>query len=382
MGSMRSVTDRRVWSLTAGLLSYLALAACGGAPAVETPNFDPAAQVDALFAHFTEGIQPGAAVMVIRDGHVAHSAGYGYAEIEGPVPIRADSTFRLGSFSKQFTAMAIMLLAESGALDYDDPIARYLPELARYGEDITIRHLLYHQGGLPGYYADIDTSKGMPSNADALAELSRKGEPMFPPGERYAYSNPGYDMLAVVVEAASELRFADFMRQRIFAPLGMNDSLIHDHTGPHIARRVIGYDPDGDGPDGDGYAENDQHPLNGIVGSGSMFSTLDDLYKWDQALYTETLVSAATLEEAFTPAKLDNGEDTGYGFGFVISEYRGHRRISHGGSWVGFRTHIARHPGIGLTLILLSNRSDFRSSDYVDPVIDAYLDAYSTPSAE
>ncbi len=365
---MRSLGGRRLQLLTAGLLSCLALA-CGNAPTLETPAINPSAQVDTLFAHFTEGIQPGAAVMVIQDGEVVHSAGYGHAEIGGQVPIGAGSTFRLGSFSKQFTAMAIMLLAESGHLDYDDPIARYLPELARYGEDITVRHLLYHQSGLPEYYADIDTSAGMPSNADALAQLAQKGEPVFPPGERYEYSNPGYDMLAQVVEAASGMSFADFMRERVFAPLEMDDSLIHDHTGPSITRRVVGYDPDGDG-----YVENDQHPLNGIVGSGSMFSTLEDLYKWDQALYTEMLVSNATLQEAFTPARLNNGDDTGYGFGFTIGEYRGYQRIAHGGSWVGFRTHIARHPDIGLTVILLSNRGDFDSGDYVDPVIDIYLD--------
>ena len=366
---MGRATSRRIAPRTAILLSCL-LVTCRAAPEVETPAGDLVAHVDKLFAHFTEGIHPGVAVMVINDGVVVHSAGYGYAEIEHQVPIGPDSTFRLGSFSKQFTAMAIMLLAESGDLHYDDPISHHLPQLGRYGEDITIRHLLVHQGGLPEYYDDIDTSSGMPSNADALAQLASEGEPVFPPGERYSYSNPGYDMLAPLVEAASGIAFADFMRERIFAPLGMSDSLIHDHTGPHIARRVVGYDPAGDG-----YAENDEHALNGIVGSGSMFSTLEDLYEWDQALYTEQLVSTATLEEAFTPAKLNNGDDTGYGFGFVIGQYRGHRRISHGGSWVGFRTHIARHPEIGLTIILLSNRGDFDSDAYVDPTVDIYLNA-------
>ena len=365
---MRSQANRPLQLLAAGLLSCSALA-CSDAPTGETPTIDPSAQVDALFAHFTKGIQPGVGVMVIGDGEILHSAGYGYADIGSHIPIGANSTFRLGSFSKQFTAMAIMMLAEDGALAYDDPIGRHLPELSRYGSDITIRHLLHHQGGLPEYYADIDTSAGMPSNAGALAQLAKKGNPVFPPGERYVYSNPGYDMLAVIVEAASGVGFADFMRKRVFIPLEMGDSLIHDHTEPHIARRVTGYDPDSNG-----YIENDVHPLNGIVGSGSMFSTLADLYKWDQALYTETLVSAATLQEALTPAKLNSGEETGYGFGFQIGEYRGHQRISHGGAWVGFRTYIAQHPGIRLTLVLLSNRSDFDSEDFADKVIDLYLD--------
>lgn len=325
-------------------------------------------QVDALFAPFTAGVQPGAAVMVIHDGKVVHQAGYGYANLETRTPIGADTAFRLASVSKQFTVMAVMILAEDGKLEYDDPISRYLPQLAPY-EGVTIRHLLTHTGGLPEYYDIIETSAGMPSNADALELLGKMGDAEFVPGERYEYSNPGYDMLASLVAAASGIDFAKFMQQRIFVPLGMTGSLVHDHTRPAVRNRSIGYEPEGEG-----YKLNNDDPLNGIVGSGGVYTTLHDLFRWDQALYGESLVSSAALDEAFTPALLNKGESTHYGFGWRIEDYSGHRRIRHGGSWVGFRTHIARYPDDHFTVVMLSNRADFNPEQYVDPITDVYLD--------
>lgn len=305
--------------------------------------------------------------MVIYDGKVVHQAGYGYADIDNRIPITADSAFNLASVSKQFTAMAVMVLAERGALAYDDPISRYLPELAPY-KGVTIRHLMTHTGGLPEYYEVIDTSSGMPSNADALALLGEMGESVFAPGERYEYSNPGYDMLAPLVEAASGMNFASFMRERVFAPAGMLQAMVHDHTQPVIPQRAFGYQPDGDG-----YILDDDDPLNGIVGSGSMYATLNDFFAWDQALYGNALVSREELDEAFTPMVLNDGSTVDYGFGWRVDDYGGRRRVRHGGSWVGFRTHIARYPDDRFSIVILSNRADFRPDEYIDPITDLYL---------
>lgn len=349
------------------LVCIPALAAHG--PAGSDAASAASAQVDSLFAPLTEGIQPGAGVLVVWRGAIAHARAYGYADVARRVPLTVDSTFRLDSVSKQFTAMAIMLLAEDGRLKYDDPIARYLPQLASY-PGVTVRNLLNHTGGLPDYYDVIDTSQGWPTNADALALLGKMASPVFPPGSRYEYSNPGYDMLAQVVEAASGQSFPQFVRERIFEPLGMKHSLVYDHTRPHVARRVLGYDPDATG-----FKLNDEHPLNGIVGAGGVFTTLGDMYLWDQALYGERLVSRATLDQAFTGAVLNDGTKIDYGFGWRIGEYRHTRRLEHGGSWVGFRSHIARHPDIGLTIVILANRSDFEPSKYIDRIADIYLAA-------
>ena len=351
------------------IVAVSVIAACQRPENVEAPA---SRKVDALFEALTEGIQPGAAVMVIRDGEIVHQAGYGYANLEEQTPITADSAFRLASVSKQFTAMAIMVLAEEGALSIDDPVSRYLPELAPY-EGVTIRQMITHTSGLPEYYDLIDTSTGMPTNADALVFLATMAEPAFAPGEQYEYSNPAYDMLAPLVESVSGQDFATFMRQRVFDPAGMHNSCIFDHSEPAIPHRVTGYEPDGDG-----FRLNDHDPLNHIVGSGGMYSTLNDFFRWDQALYGESVVSRATIDAAFTPARLNNGEWTDYGFGWRIDDYIGHRRVRHGGSWIGFRTHIARYPDDGLSIVILSNRADFDPESYVDPITDIYF-ATSTP---
>jgi CubicO group peptidase (beta-lactamase class C family) len=362
---------RRGRAASAGLLllvSLLSVPPCTASTPATEADAAAAAKVDQLFAGLTRGVQPGAAVLVVEHGAIVHRAAYGYADLDGRVPLHVDATFRLDSVSKQFTAMAVMLLQEDGRLAYDDPVSRHLPELATY-PDVTVRHLLTHSGGLPEYYDEIVVSNRWPSNTDARVFLGRMAKPVFPPGTRYEYSNPGYDMLAEVVAAAAGMPFADFVRRRIFAPLHMDHSLVHDHTRPQVARRVLGYDRTAAG-----YELNDEHPLNGIVGSGGVFSTLDDLFLWDQALYGEQLVSSAALKEAFTPALLSSGKKTDYGFGWRIDEYRRSRRIAHGGAWVGFRSQIARYPDIGLTVVILSNRSDLEAGRYVERVTDVYME--------
>lgn len=325
-----------------------------------------------MFAPLTVGVQPGAAVMVIRDGEIVHQAGYGYANLEQQSPIAADSAFRLASVSKHFTAIAIMALEEDGVLALDDPVSLHLPALAAY-DGVTIRQMLTHTSGLPEYYEIIDTSAGMPTNADALALLGKIAEPAFAPGERYEYSNPAYDMLAPLVESVSGKDFPTFMRERVFEPAGMHNSFIFDHREPTIPHRATGYEPDGEG-----FRLKDYDPLNHIVGSGGVYSTLHDLFMWDQALYGESVVRRATLDAAFQPAQLNNGESTGYGFGWRIDDYKGHRRVRHGGSWIGFRTHFARYPDDRLSVVILANRADFDAESYVDPITDIYLDA-ATP---
>ncbi len=354
---------RGIHARAAGLYALLSLLVAGCGPAAsDAPSRSE--QVDALFAAFTEGVQPGAAVMVIKDGRVVHRAGYGYANLEERTLIDADTAFRLASVSKQFTTMAVMLLEEEGRLGYDDPVSRYLPQLSPYAA-VTFRQLMTHTGGLPEYYDVIDTSGGMPSNADALALLATMHGTVFTPGERYEYSNPGYDVLASLVAAVSGMDFPAFVHERIFAPLGMEGTLAHDHTRPEVPHRAIGYAP---GENGAGYVLDNDDPLNGIVGSGGVFSTLNDLYRWDQALYGSALVSESTMEEAFTRARLNDGRTIDYGFGWRIDEHAGHLRVRHGGSWVGFRNHLARCPEERFSVIILSNRADMNAEEYVDRI--------------
>lgn len=333
---------------------------------------DESARVDALFAELAVGVRPGAAVMVIRDGAIIHARGYGYANLEEQTPITPDSAFRLASVSKQFAAMAIAMLADQGKLDYEDPVSKYVPELAPY-EGVTIRHLLTHTSGLPDYYDEFDPSPWLerdesPSNADMMVFLGGMNRTLFAPGEKYEYSNPAYEVLPVIVEAVTGVDFATFMKTRLFQPIGMKDSLIHDHHWPEIPRRVLGYTKSGDG-----YEIDDYSPLNGLTGSGGQYSTLKDFYHWDQALYGEALVSAGTLQQVFTRARLSNGEEIDYGFGWRLDSYRGHRRIAHGGSWVGFRTAIARYPDIKFSIVILTNLAEYEPGEMADKIADIYL---------
>ncbi|MBW2494100.1 MAG: beta-lactamase family protein, partial [Deltaproteobacteria bacterium] len=333
--------------------------------------------VDALFTETTSAATPGAAIMVIRDGKVLQKSAYGMADVEHGVPFETDTSTRLGSVSKQFTAMAIMLLEEEGKLDYDDPITRYLPEISRIADGITTRNLMNHTGGLPDYYDVMVEVTGVerPLTRHALDAYAAWGEPVFAPNERYEYSNPGYELLALIVERASGERFGDFVEERIFAALGMKNSVVLDERHPKLAKRAYGYRIDGDG-----FAPNDDDPLNYIIGSGGIYSTVEDLYLWDQALYTENLVSKATLDEAFSPTELNSGELFPYGFGWGFDEHLGRKRIAHGGSWVGFRTFIGRYVDDRFSVIVLTNLAEAQPEALADTIAAIYLAEIEGPN--
>jgi CubicO group peptidase (beta-lactamase class C family) len=335
----------------------------------KTPT-DPSLAVDALFLDGRSGAAPGAAVIVIQEGKILKKAGYGMADLERGVPIETDTAFRLASVSKQFTAMAIMLLEEEGRLGFDDPVARFLPELSRFGNDLTIRHLLTHTGGLPDYYDVMVQVSGVerPLTKHALDVFSGWGEPLFAPGERYEYSNPGYELLALIAERASGRKFPEFVAERIFAPLGMTRSVVVDERGPRIAKRALGYRKSGDA-----FEEYDDDPLNYIFGSGGIYSTVEDLYHWDQALYTEQLVRAETLAEAFSPVRYNSGEEYPYGFGWRLTDHLERRRVAHAGGWVGFSTFIARYVDDGLGVVVLTNLEDADAEGLANSIAGIYL---------
>jgi CubicO group peptidase (beta-lactamase class C family) len=331
---------------------------------------DPSLAVDALFLDARPDAAPGVAVVVIRDGKILKKAGYGMADLERGVPIESDTAFRLASVSKQFTAMAIMLLEEEGRLAYDDSVTGFLPELSRFGDDLSIRHLLTHTSGLPDYYDVMVQVSGVerPLTKHALDVFSDWGEPLFAPGERYEYSNPGYELLALIVERASGRSFPDFVEGRIFAPLGMTRSVVMDERGPRVAKRALGYRKNGDG-----FEVYDDDPLNFIFGSGGIYSTVEDLYRWDQALYGEQLVSAGTLAEAFRPARYNSGEEYPYGFGWRLDDHLGRRRVAHAGGWVGFSTFISRYVDDGFSVIILTNLEDGDAEGLTNSIAGIYL---------
>jgi len=347
----------------AGLASSRAQANPDAPPA---PAASLAEKVDRLMAPWSQGGTPGAALLVIREGQIVLKKGYGLANLESQKPITPDTAFLLGSVTKQFTAMAVMMLAERGKLKYDDPLSQFFPGFPPYARKITVRHLLHHTAGFPEYEdlfleggkldkdyprsAKTPRSKFEPTSKDALALLAQVKAPRFAPGEKHEYSNSGYVLLAQIIEKVSGQSFAQFLRQNIFQPLGMNRSLLYDETRPPVPNVATSYTLK-DGV----YRDIDYTPLNAIYGEDNIYSTLEDLYLWDQALYTEKLVKVATLQAAFTPGKLNDGQVIEYGFGWRVRKFLGIHAVGHGGSWVGFKTVILRFPEQHLTVVMLAN---------------------------
>jgi CubicO group peptidase (beta-lactamase class C family) len=267
--------------------------------------------------------------------------------------------FRLGSITKQFTAASIMMLVEQGKLALSDPIEKYLPGYPTQGHTITIEHLLTHTSGIQSYTDIPGWMTGRIKTDMTVAELvdGFKKEPMqFAPGTAYRYNNSAYVLLGAIIEKASGQTYAAFVSDHIFRPLGMTSSF-YGSNAPVIAKRVPGYTRDGD------TLLNAQYlSMTQPYSAGSLVSSVDDLAKWDAALYTGTLLTRSSLERMWTPYTLSNGKTTGYGYGFAIDTLRGHRAVAHGGGINGFSTFAIRLPDDHVYVAVLSNSDGPKSS--------------------
>ena len=340
---------------------------------------DRHARVDALLAPFAGDHAPGVAVMVLRDDAVLYTAERGMADIEHGVPIGPRTAFDLASVSKQFTGMLAMLLHQDGRLDYDAPVARFLPALSRFGPTLTVRHLLTHTSGLPDYYSTLAGATapgGFATNRQALDLLAHWGEPVFPPGDRFAYSDAGYEMLALVLEAAAGESFGDLMRRRIFEPLGMTDTRLRDRPDLAVPGRARGYVSTGQA-----YAAVPDHPLDCLVGSGAIDTTLDDFRRWIRALDTGSLASRATLTEVLRPQLLNDGGESDYAFGWYLENGLRGRRLKHAGAWNGYQAFVLRYPETRFTVILLANRADIDLGDLGERIVRLYAGPFGALQA-
>ncbi len=342
-------------------------------------------EVDQLLSPEDRNDIPGAAVLVVKDGQILLKKGYGLSNLENKKPITPDTAFLIGSITKQFTAMAIMMLVERAKLSYDDSICNYFPKFPPYAEAITIRHLLVHTSGLPDCEAiliargliDLNWPRSLkskpsefePTVKDVLKVISQTEEPRFTPGTEWEYSNSGYVVLAQIVEIVSGQKFASFLEENIFEPLKMNRTVLCDKSRPTIKNSASSYLFSGGV-----YSEIDYAPQNAIYGHNNIYTTIEDMYKWDQALYTEELVSSSAIEEAFTSGKTNHGKDIHYGFGWRVGEAEGCKMLSHGGRWLGFRTGILRIPERHFTVVILANSTEAGISTWMDRIVDRCLD--------
>jgi CubicO group peptidase (beta-lactamase class C family) len=347
-----------------------------------------AKQIDSIFAGLTSNDAPGVAILVLKDGRTVFERTYGITDLRTRDAIDAQSNFRLASVTKQFTAMAVMLLVRDGKLRYEDHLTDFFPDFSDYGRTITVRNLLNHTSGLQNYEdLMVKPDVGAPpenipqiKDGGVLELLKHEKATKFAPGTKWAYSNSGYVVLGMIVEKVSGMPFGEFLQRRIFAPLKMSHTVAYEKGKNEVIRRAYGHTRTGNT-----WHQTDQSPTSATLGDGGVYSSLDDLAKWDSALRNHTLLSEAEMRPAITPVNVPDGsvEDPDgkpaeYGFGWFLNPHRGHARMWHYGETVGFRTAIQRFVDEKLTIIVLCNRDDLEARNLAVRIADLYLPAKSS----
>lgn len=361
-------------------LSSLALLA----PAARAQTFAADPRVDRLFAQWDKPGSPGCAVGVIRDGRIVYQRGYGMANLDYDIPNSPRMVYYIGSDSKQFTAAAIALLSLQGKLGLDDDIRKYLPEMpdyrATYGVPVTIRNVVHHTSGLRDIYtlmglAGIRMEDVMTDEA-ALALIARQKELNFKPGTDYLYSNSGYWLLGQIVERITGQSLRVYADEQIFKPLGMTDTHFHDDPGHVMKNRAMSYEPDGAGGFRISYLQNFDK-----IGAGGLYSTVEDLAKWDENFYSHRVGGPELQRLIHTRGVLAKGDTISYAFGNNVDMYRGLRIDDHGGSLMGYKAHILRFPGERFSVIETCNLGSINPGPIARQVAEIYLGDRMGPPA-
>ena len=325
-----------------------------GSAVVDAVSANETAEIGALMTTMYQRGQFNGAILVAVHGSTVYRNAFGKADFRTGTDFTPETPSDIGSVTKQFTAMAIMILAQRAKLRYDDPVSKYIPEFSRsaYFSQITLRQLLNHTSGIRDY-GDLGIDDSGLDQQGLIAALLKKEELIARPGLKYQYSNPGYALLAVVVERVSGKRFGEFLEQEVFEPVGMKNTFVYDSPTKKDARTAIGYGQ---------FGQLDDGGPTSIPGDGGIYSTADDLFKWDQALHTDRLVDQSTLAEAFVPGKVQQGTSS-YGFGWNIEEDGGSKYLWHQGSHAGFRAFIGRRLADRVTVIMLTNKGNSKRQD-------------------
>jgi CubicO group peptidase (beta-lactamase class C family) len=345
-------------------------------------NSSRSEKIDAILA--SAGLKstaiPGAAIMVLKKGQTVFEHGYGVTDLKTLHKIDAHTNFRLASVTKQFTAMAIMLLVHDGKLRYDERLTEIFPDFPDYGRGITVRNLLNHTSGLLDYEdlmprsgPNLPVEQQQIEDAGVLALLKRQNSTKFPPGTKWAYSNSGYVVLGLVVGKVSGQPFPDFLRDRIFTPLQMSNTIAYVRGKNEVPNRAFGHTFENAI-----WKQTDQSPTSATLGDGGVYSSLEDLRKWDRALGNNTLLSQSEMQAALTAVDVPgvvepDNTPAQYGFGWFLNPHDRHRRMWHYGDTMGFRTTIQRFTDDHFTIVLLANRADLNPSLLALKIADLYL---------
>ncbi len=352
-------------SSTAAQLAGTVNPLSGGPPA------DAAERVNQIFAAYDHTDTPGCAVGVSIGGNESLRRSWGMADLEHHVTLTPDAVFEAGSISKQFTAAAVLLLAEQGKLSLSDPVSKYIPELPDYGAPITIDHLLHHTSGLRDWSSVVEVA-GWPrttreySNSWVLDIASHQKALNYKPGDEWSYTNTGYNLLAILVQRVSGKSLAQFTHDNIFVPLGMNSTSWRDDFQRVVPNRAIAYEQAGG-------SEHQLMPFENAYGNGGLLTTVDDLLRWNDRLEASKIGDSSFVKTELEPGQLNDGRSLFYAAGLFITEHDGAREISHSGATAGYRAWLGFYPDRQLSVAVLCNSAEANTSVLGHRVVDVHL---------
>jgi CubicO group peptidase (beta-lactamase class C family) len=343
------------------------------APSLAPLDAATAGRIDAIFAPWNSTASPGCALGVTRHGTLVYARGYGMANLEHDTAISPDSIFHVASISKQFAAFSVALLAADGKLSLDDEVRKHLPEIPDFGKRITVRHLMHHTSGLRDQWT-LQNYAGwreddVITEADVLQMASRQRGLNFDPGAEYLYSNTGFTLLGTIVKRVSGQSLREFAEARIFAPLGMTRTHFHDDHTMIVRGRTSAYQP----RPGGGFRIS--IPVFDTDGATSLFTTVGDLLRWEQNFADAKVGGRALIDQAQVSGRLNDGSDTGYGWGLAVGKYRGVRAVGHSGADAGYRADVVRFPDHDLAIATFCNLSTTNPNDLARQVADVLLPA-------
>ncbi|MFN2565608.1 MAG: serine hydrolase domain-containing protein [Gemmatimonadaceae bacterium] len=361
------------WTIAGAILAFSpALAeAQTAAPSDGADTSAAAARTDRVFAQWDRSDSPGCVVGVFRDGRIAYARGYGMANLELGIALSPQSVLDIGSTSKQFTAMATVLLTQQGKLSLDDDVRKYIAELPAYDKPVTVRHLLTHTSGLRDYLtlwylAGVDDAD-YTTNDEALDLIRRQKALNFSPGDQRLYSNSGFFLASVIVERVSGRTLAQFAEEHIFRPLGMRHTRFSDDHAAVIPGRATGYARRPGGGYSTSMSDFEQ------TGDGGVLTSVEDLQRWDENFYTARVGGRTAIEQLHQRAVLNNGRTETYALGLIVDTYRGLRRVRHGGAWAGYRAELLRFPEQHFSVAVLCNLAGTDPTTLARRVAEIYL---------
>jgi CubicO group peptidase (beta-lactamase class C family) len=352
-----------------------------GAAEVRAQQFPANPRVDRIFAEWDKPSSPGCALGVLQNGKFIYERGYGMANLDYDIPNSPRLVYYVGSDSKQFTAASIALLVLDGKIALDDDIRKYISEMPDYGTPITVNHLLHHTSGIRDIYGLMSLGglrlEDVYSDSEAVALIARQKELNFKPGDDYLYSNSGYFLLGQIVKRVTGTSLRDFADERIFRPLGMTHTHFHDDPGHVMKNRAMSYESDGKGSYRISYLQNFDK-----IGAGGLYTTVEDLRKWDENYYTHQIGGDALQTMIHTRGVLNRGDTIPYAFGNNVSSYRGLRVDEHGGSLMGYKAEILRFPDQHLSVIETCNLGSINPGPLAEQVAEVFIGGKMGAKAE